>query len=220
MARELQAQPGSEARTDHLVGMAVEHVDGCTDAGVCVTAQRRRAHSAAATSDRARRADELQYALGEGPVLEASLGAELVHCTDLTTETRWPRWAPAVVEECGFRSALCVRLYTWDRSFGALTLYSPDPDAFDETARAEAHALAAHAAIAIVSAQHAEHLHRALDTRTTIALALGMLMERFDLSHDDAFGVLRRVSSHENRKLHQVAAELVATRLTPGQAAS
>ena len=220
MARELEARSGSGARTEHVLTMALEHVDGCTAAGVCVVAAHGRSHSVAATSEEVRLADDLQYGVGEGPVLEASLGVELIHSADLAAETRWPRWAPAVVARTPFRSALCVRLYTTERSFGALTLYATEADAFDATARAEAHGLAAHAALAIASAEHAEHLHRALDSRTTIAMALGILMERFDLTHDDAFAVLRRVSSHENRKLHEVAAELVATRLTPGRVAS
>jgi ANTAR domain len=39
----------------------------------------------------------------------------------------------------------------------------------------------------------------AVDRRTAIGKAVGMIMERFDLSDDRAFDVLRRLSSHENR---------------------
>ena len=43
-----------------------------------------------------------------------------------------------------------------------------------------------------------------------------MIMERYDLDADRAFGVLRRVSQNSNRKLRDVAHELVTTRKTPG----
>jgi AmiR/NasT family two-component response regulator len=44
---------------------------------------------------------------------------------------------------------------------------------------------------------------------------MGLLMERFSVDQDAAFAMLRRVSQHENRKLHEIAAELVATRELP-----
>ena len=56
----------------------------------------------------------------------------------------------------------------------------------------------------------------ALDSRTLIGQAVGMIMERYDLDADRAFGVLRRVSQNSNRKLRDVAHELVTTRKTPG----
>ena len=60
-----------------------------------------------------------------------------------------------------------------------------------------------------------EQLTEALDRRTTIGQALGMLMERFDISHDEAFAFLVRCSSHQNRKLYDIAVELVETRELP-----
>jgi AmiR/NasT family two-component response regulator len=43
-----------------------------------------------------------------------------------------------------------------------------------------------------------------------------MLMERFELDSVQAFNILRRISQTENRKLHDLASELVRTRRTPG----
>ena len=51
-----------------------------------------------------------------------------------------------------------------------------------------------------------------------VSQAQGMLMERFDIDSGRAFDVLRRVSQAKNMRLHKVAAELVATRKTPGAA--
>jgi AmiR/NasT family two-component response regulator len=55
-------------------------------------------------------------------------------------------------------------------------------------------------------------LQTALDHRTTIAAAMGMLMERFGCTQDEAFDRLRKVSSIEQRKLFEVASEFLTTR--------
>jgi AmiR/NasT family two-component response regulator len=55
----------------------------------------------------------------------------------------------------------------------------------------------------------------AITNRTVIGRAEGILMERFGLTPDQAFAVLRRVSQRRNVKLNQVAEELVRTRVTP-----
>jgi AmiR/NasT family two-component response regulator len=41
-------------------------------------------------------------------------------------------------------------------------------------------------------------------------------MERYGLDADQAFAALTRVSQQENRRLVQIAADLVATRRLPG----
>jgi ANTAR domain-containing protein len=55
-----------------------------------------------------------------------------------------------------------------------------------------------------------ETLRQALRTRTVIGKAMGLLMEREQLTSSQAFDVLRRASQRENRKLRDLAAELVA----------
>ncbi len=80
-------------------------------------------------------------------------------------------------------------------------LYSAEPDAFDADDINNGHALAAHVGVALAASQNAEHLHEAIASRTVIGRAEGILMERFDLPADQAFGVLRRVSRGRNVKL-------------------
>jgi AmiR/NasT family two-component response regulator len=52
------------------------------------------------------------------------------------------------------------------------------------------------------------HLRMALEHRTTIGVAMGTLMERYDIDQDEAFDHLRRLSQEQNRKLRDVAKEL------------
>jgi AmiR/NasT family two-component response regulator len=67
----------------------------------------------------------------------------------------------------------------------------------------------------LAEAQNVTHLETAINVRTGIGRAEGILMERFDISPAQAFAVLRRVSQDRNIKLNRVAEELVQTRETP-----
>ncbi|GAA2758636.1 hypothetical protein F4554_003721 [Actinopolymorpha rutila] len=111
---------------------------------------------------------------------------------------------------------MCLRLFTYAHTVGALNLYARSRNAFGRDDVEQGQALAAHAAVAVVGAQRIDQLSVALDTRTVIAQAQGILMERYRFTADQAFNVLVRVSSQANVKLRDVAIELVETRRTPG----
>jgi len=48
-----------------------------------------------------------------------------------------------------------------------------------------------------------------------IGQATGILIERFDLTPDRAFGLLTRISQNQHLKLRQVAEQIVQTRTVP-----
>ncbi len=60
-----------------------------------------------------------------------------------------------------------------------------------------------------------EQLRVAVEHRTIIGQAQGILMERLGIDAAAAFEYLRRVSSHENRKLISVAISIVETGALP-----
>ena len=60
-----------------------------------------------------------------------------------------------------------------------------------------------------------EQLEVAVDHRTLIGQAQGILMERMRVDADTAFQYLCRVSSHTNRKLIDIAVEIAQTRELP-----
>jgi PAS domain S-box-containing protein len=66
------------------------------------------------------------------------------------------------------------------------------------------------AALAATLATELEQLREAMVSRATIEQAKGVLMAREGVGPDGAFDVLREQSQHANRKLRDVAAELVA----------
>jgi AmiR/NasT family two-component response regulator len=59
-------------------------------------------------------------------------------------------------------------------------------------------------------------LREAVEHRTVIGIAIGVVMERLDLERDAAFEHLRTMSSHLNRKLYDIAVDVSAHRRLPG----
>lgn len=214
VARELRAGKDVQDTLDRAVSLAVDLIEGCDHAGVSQLHQRS-IETRAATSEAVRRGDELQYELAEGPCLDAVWAQTEVSSPDLAVDERWPIWGPLAAKELALHGMLCFRLFTEDRRLGALNLYSARLDGFSDDDRDEGGALATHVAVAMGAAEEIENLNVAVARRTTIGQAEGILMERFDLTPDDAFAVLRRVSQDSNTKLHDVAIDLVRTRRLP-----
>lgn len=72
--------------------------------------------------------------------------------------------------------------------------------------------IADHAAVAVANARTESTLWQAIEARKLVGQAQGILMERFDLTDEQAFAVLRRYSQDTNTKLREVARRLIATR--------
>ncbi|MDX6324044.1 MAG: hypothetical protein QOK15_398 [Nocardioidaceae bacterium] len=210
-ARELQVQHDPAATMKSAVALLVQNVEGCDAAGISIVHAKRRVETDAATGDMAVTGDRLQYELGEGPCLDAIWQQEAVYASDLATDPRWPTWARRVIEETGVRSMFCLRLFTIENTLGGLNMYSRHVDGFSPEDRAEGQALAAHIAIAVVAARASEQFAAALDSRTIIAQAVGMMMERYQIDAARAFALLTRLSSVQNVKLRDLAAEIVST---------
>ena len=129
---------------------------------------------------------------------------------------RWPH-VRAKAEELGVSAVLSTPLLQApDQAIGALNIYSRDGDGFGEEERRTAELLGEHAAIvlgnalALIGATHLnEQLRAALASREIIGEAKGIIMERQSCTRDEAFDILRRASQRENRKLRDLAEELV-----------
>ena len=212
-ARELQEQDDLQSTLERAVQLAVTNVDGCDGAGISMVRRKKHIDTPAATSQMVRDGDRLQYETGEGPCLDAIWHEQTVHSSDLREDGRWPTWGPRVVAETGATSILAFRLFTQEDTLGALNLYSRT--GFDESDRDMGLALAAHTAIAVTAAQEAEQLVSALDSRTVIGQATGILMERLSIDASVSFAVLARLSQESNTKLHDLAVTIVSTREVP-----
>ena len=213
IARELLNEPDVQHTLQRVVEAAAENLGPEMWVSVSLVTQRREIETPATSDHRAARADQLQYELRQGPCLDAIWEQETFQIDDMTADERYPRWSKAVSEQTDIRSSLSLQLFTDEQqnSLGGLNLYSPQPHAFDPETRGEGLAFAAQAAVALRSAQTEEHLRTAMATRTLIGQAQGILMERLQITPDQAFGVLSRLSQQTNVKLREVAARLVDT---------
>ena len=216
VVRVLHAESGVQDTVDRAATLATEVVQGCDHASVSVMHPDRRLETLATTSEVCRRCDELQYELQEGPCLDAAGSYDTVRSADLSRETRWPSWAPRASAELGVHSLLSFRLYTATDELGALNLYADRADAFDDAAEGVGYALAAHVAVAMAGERNLDYANMALVNRTVIGQAEGILMERYQMSGDQAFRVLARVSQQENVKLRDIAAYVVRSGRVPG----
>ena len=147
----------------------------------------------------------------EGPCVEAALDELIVRTDDFRSEDRWPNYSAAVVE-IGVLSGLSFKLYTSDRTAGALNLFSFKVHAFDAEDETTGVVLAAHAAAAILASRQGEQLQSALSTRDRIGQAKGIIMERFGIDDVQAFEMLRRLSQDSNTRLIDVAQRVIDTR--------
>jgi len=96
-----------------------------------------------------------------------------------------------------------------------LSVYADHPRAFTGADVDCGISFAAHTAIAIAVARQDENKDIAMDSRSLIGQATGIVMDRYDLDAVRAFAVLKRISTQNNVKLHQVAVELIRTRHLP-----
>lgn len=203
-----------EATLQSMTRSAVESIPGAEECGVSYVTGRSHVESRAVTGDLPRLLDVLQNEMQEGPCFDALWTDETLRVDDVATELRWPRFAVEAYR-LGAGSILAFRLFVEDRSLGALNVYSRSSSVFGEDAEVIGRIFAGHAAIALASAQHVEHLRMAISNRDLIGQAKGILMERHKLTADQAFSVLTRISQQTNRKLVDIAQELNGTGALP-----
>jgi GAF domain-containing protein len=155
--------------------------------------------------------DEAQYDADRGPCLHALRAGEAVTIVDTLDDDRWPEFAKEAARH-GIRSSLSLPLVVGDRGIGALNFYSRQPNWFHEEAVTVGQLFAGQAAIVAAyydRAETADHLRRAMESRATIEQAKGVIMATSGCNADEAFAILRGQSQLENRKLRDIATELV-----------
>ena len=219
LAQALDAAPDEDTRIRIAVGSSVLIVSGCDHAGFTVN-EGGRLSTEVGSDDLVGRANSLQSELAEGPCLDVMRDQDALVSNDLTQEHRWPRWASRVHADLGVGSMMSLLVFTGRRSYGALSLYADQRHRFDGEDVAVGQALAAHLAVTLDVGRQIDQLKVAMDSRTIIGQAQGLLMGRLGIDADQAFDYLRRISSVSNRKLSVVAMEIVRTRQLPSRPTS
>jgi GAF domain-containing protein len=173
-------------------------------------------YTATYTGEVALQLDERQYEGDAGPCLQAAADKTTVSVSDTASDTRWDGWAPKAAA-AGVGSVLSVGLPIVESVAGAVNIYGLRPGAFDDDAIQLAQRFAGYASVALANAHlHdstanlAQHMQAAMESRAVIEQAKGIIMGDRRCSADEAFAVLTRISQDSNRKLRDVAAALVA----------
>jgi len=171
----------------------------------------------AASAERTRDLELFMLQAAEGPCLDCFRTATPVLVADLALEqSRWPRFAPVAVE-AGFVSVHAIPMRLHDVTLGTLGLFGSRVGALGPADLKLAQALAHVASVALVTGRAAvdkqtinTQLQTALDSRVVLEQAKGTLAQLGDLHMDQAFAALRRYARDHNRKLSDIAAEVVA----------
>ena len=215
LSHRVAGDDGDRGPLQRLVDVAVERVEGVRWASVSVL-RGGRFITAASTGEQAVHADALQYEIGSGPSVDAVLLDSLYVTGDVCTDPRWSEWGRRVKAEVGVNSVLSQRLHLQDQggAVAGLNLYSDATNAFDQGAVGVAMILATHSGMVLsqsLASHRASNLSRALQSNREIGVAMGILMHQFGFTREEAFDVLRVASQNSNRKLADIAADVVDT---------
>jgi len=200
---------------DRLVRSCVDLLQ-VTAAGLLVIDQSGTLHPLAASTEATRILELFQLQNDEGPCLDCVRTGSVIDVPDIAdAQTRWPRFASAVVE-AGFQSVHALPMRLRRETIGSLNLFNADRPPLQANEQRIAQALADVATIGILqqrslerASQLAEQLQSALDTRIVIEQAKGVLAEFGGVDMNAAFAALRAHARSNNLKLGDVAASVV-----------
>jgi GAF domain-containing protein len=178
--------------------------------------RRRRTFTVAGSSPKAVLLDEIEQRIGDGPCIEALRIKAPVLLANMDTDPRWPTYQEALKAE-GCRATLGVPLELGEDAAAALNFFAFESGVFTPAVIQEAADFADIAggavrlAVRLGTAQSlVDDLAAALESRTSIDLACGVIMGQNRCSQAEAMAILTKVSSHRNQKLRVVAEEMLA----------
>jgi GAF domain-containing protein len=211
LARTVAVPVAVEDVLSGVTAAVLELVPGAEHAGLLLLSKGGKYETLVPTADVMYKIDHMQIVTGQGPCVEAAVDDLIVRTDDFATEERWPEYSQMMVD-IGMHSALSFKLYTAQRTAGALNIFSTQSNAFDAESEAIGSVLAAHAAAAIVASRQEEQLQSALSSRDLIGQAKGIIMERYNVDAVRAFEMLRELSQSGNVKLVDIAKQVIDTR--------
>ena len=154
--------------------------------------------------------------VGEGPLSEALTGSGIVAIDCVGMDFRWARYRPQL-QDAGIASVLGLRLSLGEGTEGALAFFARSAQAFPPHVITDARSFAdvASRGLRLVLELHATSaramdLQSALESRTSIDIACGVIMAQNRCSYTDAITIIATASSHRNVKLRTVAEGILA----------
>ena len=192
----------------HLICLAaIDAVPGAEYAGITLADRHGKLETPAATHPLVHKVDALQYEFKQGPCVDAVQGRWQARSDDLRVDVRWPKYG-AVAADLGIVSQMGIELFDEPGLIAGLNLYSSTVGAFDDDTVEAAMLFAIQATHTLGRVMTQKQLTDAMTTNTTIGRAIGVVMQRFQLSADRAFELLTRVS-----RIHDVTLEILADQI-------
>lgn len=177
----------------------------------------KQAATVASSSLEAKALDEVQYGYGYGPCLDAVDTGTTTIVHDARTDGRWPEYFDAISAR-GFYSVLGVPVITGGDGGVAVNLYAREPYVFTPAAIERVEAYAAEVTVTLqlalrLAAQErtAAHLKAAMESRTNIDIAIGIIVAQNRCTPSAAIQILQRASNGQNIKLRTLAEQLVSS---------
>ena len=199
---------------DRLVDRVTEALRAA-GAGIMLESRAGALQFAAASGASVREVELVQDHAGTGACHEAFVTNQIVVVGDLRSAGRWPGYTERAVS-LGLLAVIGVPLHAWGRTIGVLNVYRNSAGEWTADDVEACEILAGLGAGYILNAtqmqaQHelTENLQAALNSRGIIERAKGILMEREGVDADTAFKALRQASMDSNRKLREIAQDLV-----------
>ena len=204
------------ATTLQQVVTAAKTLFGADGAGLMLADTDGELRWASATDQPSQLVEEDQERLGTGPCRAAFAQRTAITVRNAETEAD-PDGSRSVLRSAGFRAAISVPVELHGGPIGSLDLYSARPRDWDdsEISALQAYAgivanLLGSAAAAHLKGRLAEQLHAALTHSAVIEQGKGVLMERERLDAATAYERLRTAARSSNRKVADVARDLLA----------
>lgn len=158
----------------------------------------------AASGSRAQALDDLQYATGDGPSLEAARTRAVVAVHDLSTDGRWPELAERARAE-DVHAVASIPLDLRRAAVGAVTLFATQPG-IDPEALLTAMAVVGQAELLLGEV----HRRAGLCAGSTVDRAAGVIIAQRGCGVREAYDVLRDTSQRLGLPREEVAERLIA----------
>jgi transcriptional regulator with GAF, ATPase, and Fis domain len=189
-------------------------------AGVMVTDQRGHLRVMASSSERAHLLELFEVESDAGPCVACYHTGQPVSDTDLhVVDARWAGFSERA-GEAGFSAVHALPMRLRDDIVGVLNLFTTRSGPLTERDSYLGQALANVTTIGLLhqrAIHHqeviAEQLQGALNSRVVIEQAKGVLFERLNLEMHDGFDALRAYARRTNRRLSDVALDVINDRL-------
>jgi hypothetical protein len=201
---------------DRLCTACVARFPGMAGASVAVMSSLSTRHLMYATRGIGEILEDLQFTLGEGPYMDAYTDGAPVLVPDLNESQyvlRWPMFAPAGVA-AGAQAVFAFPLQVGAIRIGVLDLYRTKPGALTEAEVTEASLFADAVTLLLLVDDHNDRSTNrsspALDHRSVVHQATGMVAVQLAVSIADALVLLRTYAYAHDRLVDGVARDVVA----------